>query len=52
MIHKTAIIDSKAKISSNVKNGPYSIVGPDVEIDENSQIHSHVSITGLSLIHI
>ena len=25
MIHKTAIVDSKANISSNVKIGPYSI---------------------------
>ena len=29
MIHKTAIIDSKAKISSSVKIGPYSIIGPN-----------------------
>ncbi len=46
MIHKTAIIDSKAKISSNVKIGAYSIIGPNVEIDENSEIQSHVSIIG------
>ena len=46
MIHKTAIIDPKAKISSNVKIGAYSIVGPNVEIDENSEIQSHVSIIG------
>lgn len=46
MIHKTAIIDPKAKISSNVKIGPYSIIGTDVEIDENVIIDSHVSING------
>ena len=46
MIHKTAIIDSKAKISSNVAIGAYSVVGPDVEIDENTIIHSHVVISG------
>jgi UDP-N-acetylglucosamine acyltransferase len=46
MIHKTAIIDPKAKISSNVKIGAYSIVGPNVEIDESSEIQSHVSIIG------
>ena len=38
MIHKTAIVDPKAKISSNVKIGPYSIIGPNVEINENSEI--------------
>ena len=42
MIHKTAIIDPKAKISSNVEIGPYSIVGPNVEIDENSEIQSTI----------
>jgi len=46
MIHKTAIVDPKAKISTNVKIGPYSIIGPYVEIDENCEIQSHVSIVG------
>ena len=38
MIHKTAIIDKKAKISDNVEIGPYSVIGPDVEIGENTII--------------
>ena len=38
MIHKSAIIDSKAKISKNVKVGPYSIIGPNVEIGEENEI--------------
>ncbi len=46
MIDKTAIIDSKAKISKNVKIGPYSIIGPHVEIEEGTVIQSHVNITG------
>jgi UDP-N-acetylglucosamine acyltransferase len=46
MIHKTAIIDPKSKIFSNVSIGPYSVIGPDVEIDENTIIYSHVSISG------
>ena len=46
MIDKTAIIDPKAKISKNVKVGPYSVIGPNVEIDEDSEIQSHVSIVG------
>ena len=37
MIHKSAIIDPKAKISSNVKIGPYSIIGPNVEIEEEQK---------------
>ena len=50
MIHKTAIIDPKAKIASNVKIGAYSIIGPDVEVNENTIIHSHVSISGQTII--
>ena len=46
MIHPTAIIDKKAKISKNVEIGPYSIIGAGVEIGENSIIQSHVSIFG------
>jgi len=46
MIHKTAIIDSKANISENVKIGPYSVIGPHVEIGEGTTIQSHVNITG------
>ena len=46
MIHKTAIIDIKTKISSNVSIGPYSVIGPDVEIGESTIIHSHVNISG------
>ncbi len=46
MIHKTAIVDSKAKISDNVQIGPYCFIGPEVEIGNNSIIHSHVNIVG------
>ena len=45
MIHKTAIIDKKAKIASNVEIGPYCVIGPDVEIGENTIIQSHVNIS-------
>jgi len=50
MIHKTAIIDSKAKISSNVEIGAYSIIGPNVEIDNDVVIQSHVNISGHTII--
>ena len=46
MIDKTAIIDPKAKISNNVKIGPYSVIGPNVEIGEGTIVQSHVNITG------
>jgi UDP-N-acetylglucosamine acyltransferase len=50
MIHKTAIVDSKAKISTNVNIGPYSIIGPNVEIGEGTDINSHVSVAGYTKI--
>ena len=46
MIHNTAIIDPKAKISSGVSIGAFTIIGPNVEIGENTIIQSHVSIIG------
>ena len=46
MIHKTAIIDSNAKIAENVQIGPYTVIGPNVEIEQGTVIQSHVNITG------
>jgi UDP-N-acetylglucosamine acyltransferase len=45
MIHKTAIIDPKAKIASSVEIGPYCVIGPNVEIGDNTIIQSHVHIS-------
>jgi UDP-N-acetylglucosamine acyltransferase len=45
-IHPTAIIDSKAELSSDVTVGPYSVIGPDVHIDSGTNIGSHVVVTG------
>ena len=50
MIHKTCIIDSEAKISKTAKIGPYTIIGSNVEIEEEVVIHSHVNITGYTKI--
>ena len=46
MIHKTSIIDKKAKISTTAKIGPYTIIGPNVEIGDHVEIFSHVNIIG------
>ena len=50
MIHKTSIVDAKAKIASNVEIGPYCVIGPDVEIGENTVIKSHVNISCKAII--
>ena len=50
MIHKTAIIDSNAKIAENVQIGPYTVIGPNVEIEQGTVVQSHVNITGQTII--
>jgi len=46
LIHATAIVDSSAKIASDVNVGPYSVIGEQVEIDSGCEIGSHVVING------
>lgn len=46
LIHKTAIVDAKAELASNVTVGPYSVIGPAVKIDSGTSIGSHVVIKG------
>ena len=50
MIHKTAIVDAKAKLASSVEIGPYTVIGPNIEIGENVKIYSHVNISGNTVI--
>jgi UDP-N-acetylglucosamine acyltransferase len=45
-IHPTALIDPKARLARDVAVGPYSIVGPQVEIGEGSWIGAHVVLDG------
>jgi UDP-N-acetylglucosamine acyltransferase len=44
VIHPTAIVDSKAEISSDVEIGPYAIIGENVSIGSGTVIGSHVVI--------
>ena len=44
MIHKLSVIDPSAKIDDGASIGPYSVIGPEVEIGKGSIIHSHVVI--------
>ena len=46
MINSTAIVSSKSHISQNVQIGPYCIIDDNVCIDEDSELISHVHITG------
>ena len=46
MIHKSSIIDPKAKISKNVKVGAFCYIGPDVILGENVELISNVHLEG------
>ncbi|MBD1147669.1 acyl-ACP--UDP-N-acetylglucosamine O-acyltransferase [Pelagibacterales bacterium SAG-MED31] len=43
-------ISPSAKIHPSVKIGPYCTIGDNVEIDENSILHSHIAISGFTKI--
>jgi UDP-N-acetylglucosamine acyltransferase len=45
-IHPTAIIESGAKIASDVEIGPYAVIGAHVEIGEGSTIGAHALVNG------
>jgi len=46
LIDSRAIIDPSAKLADDVKVGPWSIIGPGVEIGEGTVIESHVIVKG------
>lgn len=46
LIHKTAIIEQGAKLHESVEVGPYSVIGPHVDIDAGTIIGPHVVIVG------
>jgi len=46
LIHSTAIIDPTAELADDVEVGPYSIIGPGVQIDAGSTLASHVVVKG------
>ena len=50
MIHKTSVIDPKAKISKDVKIGPFCFIGPNVELDDGVELISNVHIEGYTKI--
>lgn len=46
MIHPTAIIDPGARLAADVQVGPWTLIGPNVEVGAGTVIHSHVVIKG------
>ncbi|MGI4852037.1 MAG: acyl-ACP--UDP-N-acetylglucosamine O-acyltransferase [Janthinobacterium lividum] len=45
-IHPTAIIGDKVKIGHDVKIGPYCVIDDEVDLGDETNLMSHVSITG------
>ncbi len=50
LIHASAVVDSKAKLASDVVIGPYSVIGPNVTIGAGTKIGSHTVIEGCTTI--
>ena len=46
MIHNTAILEKGALIDEGVTIGPYSLIGPEVELKKGAIVGAHVYITG------
>jgi UDP-N-acetylglucosamine acyltransferase len=46
MIHSQAIVDPCARVADDVEIGPWTLIGPDVEIGAGCKIESHVVIKG------
>ncbi len=45
-VHPQAIVEPGARLADDVRVGPWSYIGPDVEIGAGTVVHSHVVIKG------
>ena len=50
MIHKSSVIDSKAKVGKDVKIGPFCFVGANVQLGDGVELISNVHIEGNTII--
>ena len=46
MIHKSSVIDSKAKIGKDIKIGPFCFIGANVQLGDGVELISNVHIEG------
>ena len=44
MIHKSSVIDSKAKVGKDVKIGPFCFVGANVQLADGVELISNIHI--------
>jgi len=45
-VHPTAIVERGAKLASGITVGPFSVIGPQVEVGEGTSIGAHVVLDG------
>jgi UDP-N-acetylglucosamine acyltransferase len=45
-VHRTALVDPAARLARDVTVGPYSVIGPKVEVGEGTWIGAHVVLDG------
>jgi UDP-N-acetylglucosamine acyltransferase len=45
-IDRTALVDTRAELDSDVEVGPYSVIGAGVKIGKGTKVHAHVVIEG------
>jgi UDP-N-acetylglucosamine acyltransferase len=45
-VHPSALVDRGARLANGVSVGPYSVIGPKVEVGEGSWIGAHVVLDG------
>ena len=50
MIHKSSVIDSKAKVGKDVKIGPFCFVGANVQLGDGVELISSVHIEGNTIV--
>lgn len=46
MIHPTAVVSPKAELGTDVKIGPYCVIGDEVRIGARSHLHAHLVMEG------
>ena len=49
-VHPQAIVDPSARLADGVTVGPWSYIGPEVEIGEGTEVLSHVVVKGPTVI--
>lgn len=49
-VHPTAVVSAEARIGNGCYIGPYSIIGPDVELQDDVRLESHCVVDGRTTI--